>query len=64
VSINPSEEASLVTDSEKIENLAKQINNLEEKIDAIIKHFKVELPKTYTDNSIIPSTTGYKDFPE
>ena len=53
-----------MTDSEKIENLAKQINNLEEKIDAIIKHFKIKLSKSSTDNSIIPSTPGYKDFPE
>ena len=57
-----------MADSEKIENLAIQINNLEEKVDAIIKHFKIKLPKTSTktstENSIILSTPGYKDFPE
>ena len=53
-----------MTDSEKIENLAKQISNLEEKIDAIIKHFQIKPPGTSTENSIIPSTPGYKDFPE
>jgi len=53
-----------MTDSEKIENLEKQINSLAEKIDAIIEHFQIKIPQKSTENSIIPSNPGYKDFPE
>lgn len=53
-----------MTDSEKIEDLAKQINNLAEKIDAIIKHFKIEIPQKPIGISVVtPSTPEYKDFP-
>ncbi len=53
-----------MTDSEKIEDLARQINNLEEKIDAIIKHFNIKIPEKTAEISVItPSTPEYKDFP-